>query len=72
MGERFYRCSKCGFEAPRDVVGCVNILRIGLYGKMVPRLEVPKAISFKRPTRKYPRVIRVVPAESRQVAQVQS
>ena len=64
---RVFRC-ECGFAAPRDVVGFTNIRRIGLHGKMSPSPVIAEAISFVRPTRKYPVVTRVVPEEPRQVA----
>lgn len=33
---RTYECRKCGFAAPRDVVGSLNIRSIGLFGEMRP------------------------------------
>gem|GEM_PF-807234 len=51
---RTYRCSECGWSAPRDVVGAVNILQIGQQGAMVPRANLPMpVIEWKRPS-KYP------------------
>lgn len=50
---REYKCP-CGYEAPRDVVGCTNIRRIGLHGGMSPSPEVPVEILFVRPVSKYP------------------
>lgn len=51
---REYRCKECGWTAPRDVVGALNILQIGQQGAMTPRANraVP-AIVWKRPS-KYP------------------
>lgn len=51
---RLYRCNGCGFTAPRDVVGAVNIRSIGLTGGMVPApsLVAPR-VRFVRPL-KYP------------------
>jgi putative transposase len=50
---REYKCP-CGYKAPRDVVGCTNIRRIGLDGYMAPSPEVPVVIQFVRPVNKYP------------------
>jgi putative transposase len=33
---RIYQCKQCGFKAPRDVVGSLNILCIGKKGKLIP------------------------------------
>lgn len=33
---RTYECKKCGFTAPRDVVGSLNIRSIGLFGEIRP------------------------------------
>jgi putative transposase len=51
---RIYKCQSCGFTAPRDVVGSLNILSIGKCGKMQPQadLKVPK-IMWVHPS-KYP------------------
>lgn len=51
---RAYRCAECGWSAPRDVVGSVNIRCIGLYGEMKPDQPVPTRVIFIRPLRKYP------------------
>ena len=66
---RNYECKGCGFKAPRDVVGALNILEIGRQGVMKPRASctVPEVV-WKRPS-KYPGGSQVVPAEPRQVAQ---
>lgn len=50
---RVYECP-CGYVAPRDVVGCTNIRRIGLHGHMRTSPEVPTGIRFVRPVSKYP------------------
>lgn len=65
---RTYRCSECGWKAPRDVVGAMNILQIGQRGSMEPKANrtVPEVV-WKRPS-KYPGGSQVVPAEPRQVA----
>lgn len=51
---RTYQCKECGWTAPRDVVGAVNILEIGQQGAMVPRASrtVPRIV-WTRPS-KYP------------------
>jgi putative transposase len=51
---RVYKCAQCGWSAPRDVVGAVNIRSIGLHGEMKPEQAVPARIMFVRPLRKYP------------------
>jgi len=51
---RWYDCAQCGWSAPRDVVGCMNIRAIGLYGEMRTGQSVPFRIAFLRPLRKYP------------------
>jgi putative transposase len=47
---RIYQCFNCGFKAPRDVVGSLNILSIGKNGKLTPNKEliVPDFV-FKYP-----------------------
>jgi putative transposase len=67
---RVYRCQRCGFEAPRDVVGSLNIRQIGRVGARspTPGLEPPQVV-FLHPTKKYPGKRQVVPADTRQVAQ---
>jgi putative transposase len=51
---RTFQCKECGFRAPRDVLGALNILQIGQQGAMAPRasLTVP-SIVWTRPS-KYP------------------
>ncbi len=49
---RTYRCA-CRFNAPRDVVGSVNIRTIGIDGAMRPGCSVPNAIHWEYPS-KYP------------------
>lgn len=43
---RIYKCQQCGFKAPRDVVGSLNIYMIGKVGKLQanPDLEIPRII----------------------------
>lgn len=57
---RVYKCSDCGFIAPRDVVGMVNIRRI-----KEPASSVPKVIVWVRPLRKYPAPSRGAAGSSR-------
>jgi putative transposase len=49
---RLYRC-RCGFEAPRDIVGCSNIRAIGIEGGMRPGCDVPNVMRWVYPD-KYP------------------
>jgi putative transposase len=63
---RVYRC-RCGFEAPRDVVGCTNIRAIGIDGEMRPGCSVPNAVQWVHPS-KYPGVNRVDRADTTKVA----
>lgn len=46
---RIFRCRKCGYTAPRDVVGCTNILRTGRDGGMKPGRRVPNSIEWILP-----------------------
>jgi putative transposase len=48
---RTYTCRVCGYSAPRDVVGAVNILRIGKQGSLQNSLVVPTRIVHLRPTK---------------------
>lgn len=48
---RTYTCRECGYSAPRDVVGAVNILRIGKHGSLQPSPEVPTRIVFVHPSK---------------------
>ncbi len=54
--KRLYRCATdgCGWTAPRDVVGCVNIRNIGIFGEMRKKQPMPTRIRLVRPLRKYP------------------
>src|SRR5262252_6585420 len=47
--QRTYRCSKCGYGAPRDVVGCLNIRTKGIHGSLLPGQSKPSKIIFKYP-----------------------
>jgi putative transposase len=50
MCRRTYRCP-CGVEAPRDLVGAVNILSLGVRGEIVQR-PLPDRIMYRRPDRR--------------------
>ncbi len=67
---RIYRCAGCGFEAPRDVVGGLNMRQIGAVGELrpIPGLVPPK-VTFRHPT-KYPGSRQVVQADTLHVAPV--
>jgi len=47
---RTYTCKACGYSAPRDMVGAVNILRIGQQGSLQNSPDVPTRIVHVRPT----------------------
>jgi putative transposase len=64
---RTYRCRRCGYEAPRDVVGCSNIRTIGVEGAMRPGCPVPNRIHFVHPS-KYPGPKPGSPGDTGQVA----
>ncbi|MBZ0287129.1 MAG: transposase, partial [Anaerolineae bacterium] len=49
---RTYSCKHCGYTAPRDVVGAVNILSIGKHGHLVQGSPVPTQITYRRPDRR--------------------
>jgi putative transposase len=63
---RTYRC-RCGYQAPRDVVGCSNIRTIGIEGAMRPGCCVPNAIHWVHPS-KYPGPKPGSPADTGHVA----
>jgi putative transposase len=52
---RIYRCPHCGATAPRDAVGCLNILSLGVQGGMLPGRSLPQQVTYRRPWRKPPR-----------------
>jgi putative transposase len=64
---RTYRCRRCGYVSPRDVVGCTNIRTIGIEGGLRPGRCVPNAIQFVHPS-KYPGPKPGSPADTGQVA----
>jgi len=65
---RVYRC-QCGVKAPRDVIGSLNILNIGVTGSLQIGCQVPNLIHWVHPT-KYLGAIQVVHADTMQVAQL--
>jgi len=66
--QRVYRC-QCGVTAPRDVIGSLNILSIGMTGSLQTGCNLPKVNHWVHPT-KYPGAIQVVREDTAQVAQV--
>jgi putative transposase len=46
---RIYHCSRCGATGPRDAVGAVNILSLGVHGAMLPGRSLPQQIKYLRP-----------------------
>jgi putative transposase len=49
---RMYSCRHCGYTAPRDVVGALNILNIGRYGHLIQLSQTPVQIKYRRPDRR--------------------
>jgi putative transposase len=48
---RIYRCPHCGTTGPRDAVGAVNILSLGVHGAMLPGRCLPQQVKYLRPWR---------------------
>jgi len=46
---RIFRCPTCKATAPRDSVGAVNILAIGVHGVMLPGRSLPEQVTYRRP-----------------------
>ncbi len=46
---RIYHCPTCGATAPRDAVGAVNILSLGVHGAMLPGRAIPQRIKYLHP-----------------------
>ena len=45
------RCPTCGATGPRDAVGAVNILSLGVHGAMLPGRALPQQVKYLRPWR---------------------
>jgi len=52
---RIYRCPSCGTTGPRDAVGAVNILSLGVHGAMLPGRFLPQQVKYLRPWPRQPR-----------------
>ena len=46
---RIYRCPTCGASGPRDAVGAVNILSLGVHGAMLPGRSLPQRVKYLHP-----------------------
>src|SRR5262249_51678993 len=46
---RLYRCPSCGATGPRDAVGALNILSLGVQSAMLTGPAVPQHITYLRP-----------------------
>ena len=47
--KRVYHCPHCGIVAPRDVVGCTNILSVGRHGMIQQGVTLPTDVQFRHP-----------------------
>jgi putative transposase len=52
---RIYHCPSCGATGPRDVIGAVNILSLGVHGAMLPGRSLPQQVKYLRPWPRQPR-----------------
>ncbi len=52
---RIYSCPECKATGPRDVIGAVNILSLGVHGAMLPDRSLPQQIKYLRPWPRHPR-----------------
>jgi putative transposase len=52
---RIYDCPHCGATGPRDVIGAVNILSLGVHGTMLPGRCLPQQVKYLRPWPRQPR-----------------
>jgi putative transposase len=52
---RIYRCPQCRATGPRDVIGAVNILSLGVHGVMLPGRSLPQQVKYLRPWPRQPR-----------------
>src|SRR5262249_9211624 len=48
---RIYRCPHCKATSPRDVIGALNILSLGVHGAMLPGRLLPQQVKYLRPWR---------------------
>jgi putative transposase len=48
---RIYHCPSCGATGPRDAIGAVNILSLGVHGAMLPGRPLPQQVKYLRPWR---------------------
>ncbi len=46
---RIYQCPHCEATGPRDAIGAVNILCIGVHGAMLPGRSLPQQVKYLRP-----------------------
>jgi putative transposase len=46
---RIYRCPSCGASGPRDAIGALNILSLGVHGVMLPGRVLPEHSKYLRP-----------------------
>lgn len=52
---RMYCCPSCGANAPRDAVGALNILSLGVHGAMLPGRSLSQQVKYLRPWPRQPR-----------------
>jgi len=52
---RIYRCRQCGASGPRDAVGALNILSLGVHSAMLPGRSLPQQVKYLRPWPRQPR-----------------
>jgi putative transposase len=52
---RMYCCPHCGATGPRDAIGAVNILSLGIHGTMLPGRSLPQQVKYLRPWPRQPR-----------------
>jgi putative transposase len=46
---RTYHCPTCGATGPRDAIGAVNILWVGVRGILLPGRTLPRQVTYLRP-----------------------
>jgi len=46
---RIYQCPTCGATGPRDTIGAVNILSLGVHGVMLPGRSLPQQVKYLHP-----------------------